>query len=27
MENGLYEEGFRGKPNAGFAFAYYKKAT
>ena len=27
MEKGLYEEGFRGKPNPGFAFAYFKKAT
>jgi len=27
MEAGLYEEGYRGKPNAEIALAYYKKAT
>ena len=26
MEQGLYEEGYRGKPNKTFAFAFYKKA-
>ena len=27
METGLYEEGFRGQKNTGFAFGFYKKAT
>ena len=26
MEQGLYEEGYRGKPNLPFAFGFYKKA-
>lgn len=27
MEKGLYEEGYRGKPNLAFAFAFYRKAA
>ena len=27
MEKGLYEEGFRSKPNAAFALGFYKKST
>lgn len=27
MENGLYEEGYRGKPNLAWAFAFYRKAA
>ena len=27
MENGLYEDGYRGKPNLAWAFAFYRKAA
>ena len=27
MEKGLYEEGYRGKPNLTWAFAFYRKAA
>jgi TPR repeat protein len=27
MEKGLYDEGFRSKPNAAFALGFFKRAT